>query len=121
MSFVESGGSWLPAIMERMDEAQRQYGTFFLRPRLPMLPSEYVRRQVHVSFQHGRAALAVADITGLDALLWGSDYPHLEGTYPNTQAVLADIFDGVPDAIRDAITRDNFVRLFVVPDPAVAA
>jgi predicted TIM-barrel fold metal-dependent hydrolase len=76
-----------------------------------------VRRQVHVSFQHGRAALAVAGITGLDALMWGSDYPHLEGTYPNTQAVLADIFDGVPDPIRDAITRDNFARLFSVPDP----
>jgi predicted TIM-barrel fold metal-dependent hydrolase len=80
-----------------------------------MLPSEYVRRQVHVSFQHGRAALAVAGITGLDALMWGSDYPHLEGTYPNTQAVLADIFDGVPDTTRDAITRDNFARLFSVP------
>ncbi len=120
VSFVESGGSWLPAVMERMDEAQRQYGTFFLRPRLPMLPSEYVRRQVHVSFQHGRAALAVADITGLDALLWGSDYPHLEGTYPNTQAVLADIFDGVPDEIRTAITGGNFARLFAVPDPAAA-
>jgi predicted TIM-barrel fold metal-dependent hydrolase len=118
VSFVESGGSWLPAIMERMDEAQRQYGTFFLRPRLPMLPSEYVRRQVHVSFQHGRAALAVAEITGLDALMWGSDYPHLEGTYPDTQAVLADIFDGVPDPIRDAITRENFARLFTVPAPS---
>jgi hypothetical protein len=42
-------------------------------------------------------------------------YPHLEGTYPNTQAVLADIFDGVPETTRDAITRDNFARLFTVP------
>jgi hypothetical protein len=32
----------------------------------------------------------------------------------------ADIFDGVPDAIRDAITRDNFARLFTVPEPAAA-
>jgi predicted TIM-barrel fold metal-dependent hydrolase len=120
VSFVESGGSWLPAVMERMDEAQRQYGTFFLRPQLPMLPSEYVRRQVHVSFQHGRAALAVLDFTGVDALMWGSDYPHLEGTYPNTRAVLAEIFDGVPDATRAAITGGNFAKLFTVPDPALA-
>jgi predicted TIM-barrel fold metal-dependent hydrolase len=62
-----------------------------------------------------------AEITGLGALLWGSDYPHLEGTYPNTQAVLADIFDGVPDEIRTAITGGNFARLFAVPDPAAAA
>jgi hypothetical protein len=106
--------------MVSLDEAQRQYGTFFLRPRLPMLPSEYVRRQVHVSFQHGRAALAVPGITGLNALMWGSDDPRLEGTYPNTRAVLADIFDGVPDEIRTAITGGNFARLFAVPDLAAA-
>jgi hypothetical protein len=35
------------------------------------------------------------------------------------QAVLADIFDGVPDEIRTAITGGNFARLFTVPHPAV--
>jgi predicted TIM-barrel fold metal-dependent hydrolase len=120
VSFVESGGSWLPAVMERMDEAQRQYGTWFLRPTLPMLPSEYVKRQVHVSFQHGRAALAVKDICGVDALMWGSDYPHLEGTYPNTRKVLEGIFDGVPDDVRRAITGGNFAKLFSVPEPQAA-
>ena len=118
VSFVESGGSWLPAVMERMDEAQRQYGTWFLRPQLPMLPSEYVKRQVHVSFQHGRNVLSVLDICGLDALMWGSDYPHLEGTYPNTKQVLDSIFEGVSDAVRRAITGDNFAKLFRVPEPS---
>ena len=120
VSFVESGGSWLPAVMERMDEAQRQYGTWFLRPKLPMLPSEYVKRQVHVSFQHGRAALAIKDICGVDALMWGSDYPHLEGTYPNTRQVLESIFEGVPDDVRKAITGGNFAKLFSVPQPQAA-
>ncbi len=120
VSFVESGGSWLPAVMERMDEAQRQYGGWFLRPKLPLLPSEYVKRQVHVSFQHGRAALAVMGITGLSALMWGSDYPHLEGTYPNTQAVLAQIFDGVSDDVRAAITGGNFAKLFTIPERVAA-
>jgi predicted TIM-barrel fold metal-dependent hydrolase len=115
VSFVESGGSWLPAVMERMDEAQRQYGGWFLRPKLPQLPSEYVKRQVHVSFQHGRAALAVIGITGLPALMWGSDYPHLEGTFPNTKAVLREIFDGVDDEVRTAITGGTFSTLFTVP------
>ena len=120
VSFVESGGSWLPAVMERMDEAQRQYGGWFLRPKLPLLPSDYVKRQVHVSFQHGRAALAVMDICGVDALMWGSDYPHLEGTYPNTQAVLARDLRGRRDEVRKAITGGNFAKLFTVPDHVAA-
>jgi predicted TIM-barrel fold metal-dependent hydrolase len=115
VSFVESGGSWLPPIMERMDEAQKQYGTFFLRPKLPMLASEYVRRQVHISFQHGRAALATIPFAGLDSLMWGSDYPHVEGTFPETKAVLDDIFDGVSDEVRAAITGGNFAKMFKVP------
>jgi predicted TIM-barrel fold metal-dependent hydrolase len=82
-----------------------------------MLPSEYVKRQVHVSFQHGRNVLSVLDICGLDALMWGSDYPHLEGTYPHTREVLASIFDGVSDPVREAITGGNFARLFRVPEP----
>jgi predicted TIM-barrel fold metal-dependent hydrolase len=118
ISFVESGGSWLPAIMERMDEAQRQYGTFFLRPKLPMLPSEYVKRQVHISFQHGRAVLSTLDVTGIDPIMWGSDYPHLEGTFPNTQTVLDGIFEGVDADVRAAITGGNFTKLFRVPDPS---
>ena len=104
--------------MERMDEAQRQYGTWFLRPKLPMLPSEYVKRQVHVSFQHGRNVLSVLDICGIEALMWGSDYPHLEGTYPHTKQVLASIFEGVADPVREAITGGNFAKLFRVPEPA---
>jgi predicted TIM-barrel fold metal-dependent hydrolase len=85
-----------------------------------MLPSEYVKRQVHVSFQHGRAALAIKDICGVDALMWGSDYPHLEGTYPDTRKVLDGIFEGVSDDVRKAITGGNFAKLFTVPQPQAA-
>ena len=62
--------------------------------------------------------LSVQDICGVDALMWGSDYPHLEGTYPNTRKVLDSIFDGVPDDVRKAITGGNFAKLFRVPEPS---
>lgn len=112
---VEGGASWLAALMEHMDEGYEQHGRW-ARPRLSMLPSELTRRQVHVSFQHDRAALATAHITGLDALLWGSDYPHLEGTWPNTKAEIEKIFEGVDDDnIRDALLGGSFEKLFKVP------
>ena len=99
--FIEGGASWLPSAMERMDEAFSQHGRW-VSPALSMPPSEFVKRQVHASFQHDRAALQTLDITGPDAIMWGSDYPHLEGTWPTSQAVLDDIFAGVDDATRRA-------------------
>ena len=47
----------------------------------PLMPSEYVQRQFHVSFQDDPVAVACRHITGLSTLVWGNDYPHAEGTF----------------------------------------
>ena len=114
---VEGGASWLPALMERMDEGYTQHG-MWARPKLSALPSEIIRRQVHATFQHDRALLSTIDVTGVESLLWGSDYPHFEGTWPNTQHELDVIFDGSEPGLRQAITGGNFAKLFAVPDAA---
>jgi predicted TIM-barrel fold metal-dependent hydrolase len=112
---VEGGASWLPALMEHMDEGYIQHGRW-ARPALSAMPSEIARRQVHVSFQHDRAVLYTIEITGTDALLWGSDYPHLEGTWPNTKSEIEKIFDGVDDvSVRHALLGGSFEKLFKVP------
>jgi hypothetical protein len=63
----------------------------------PLKPSEYVRRQFHVSFQDDPVAVAARHISGLSTIIWGSDYPHAEGTFRGSQALIKDLFDGVPD------------------------
>jgi predicted TIM-barrel fold metal-dependent hydrolase len=115
---VEGGASWLPALMEHMDEGYIQHGRW-ARPALSVMPSELAKRQVHVSFQHDRAVLHTLDITGTDALLWGSDYPHLEGTWPNTTEEIEKIFAGVDDeSVRHALLGGSFEKLFRVPEGA---
>ena len=47
----------------------------------PLMPSEYVQRQFHVSFQDDPVAVACRHLTGLSTLVWGNDYPHAEGTF----------------------------------------
>jgi predicted TIM-barrel fold metal-dependent hydrolase len=111
LAFIECGASWLAALVERMDEAYR-YKSKYVEPRLPLTPGEYVRRQVHVSFQHDQAALRFLDITGLEAIMFGTDYPHPEGTFPDTQEVLEDAFRGVPEDVVDAVAGGNFAKLF---------
>ena len=50
-----------------------------------MTVPEILRRQVHATFQDDPVGIANVAYTGSDALIWGSDYPHEEGTYPNSR------------------------------------
>ncbi|WP_174183736.1 amidohydrolase family protein [Nocardia barduliensis] len=108
---AECGAGWVPAVGDRMDEAYRQHG-MFVRPRLSRLPSEIIRQQVYASFQHDISSVQIIEDTAYDNVLWGDDYPHLEGTYGHTQQTLHSIFDGVDTRIRDRVLRGAFEELF---------
>ena len=69
----------------------------------PLMPSEYVRRQFHVSFQDDPVAVACRHITGLSTIVWGNDYPHAEGTFRGSRQLIAEQFAGVPTDERDAM------------------
>jgi predicted TIM-barrel fold metal-dependent hydrolase len=115
---LEVGSSWLSAFAERMDEGYTQQG-MYTTPKLPMLPSDYVRRQIHTSFQHDRAALRTTDITGGQALLFATDYPHLQGTWPQTRRTVDEIFadERVPEDVRRAVTAESLAALVGLPAP----
>jgi hypothetical protein len=62
-----------------------------------MRPSEYVNRGVfYAASVMGPTEIERRCQIGLDNLMWGSDYPHPEGTWPHTREWLADRFGGVP-------------------------
>jgi predicted TIM-barrel fold metal-dependent hydrolase len=118
----EGGSSWVPFLGDRMNEAYRQHGAA-VRPKLSMLPKEFLYRQVYTSFQHDVSAITALTADGYRNVIWGSDYPHLEGTYGHTQQTLHELFDEQPADVRDRILRGAFEELFpgVPPIPATAA
>ena len=63
----------------------------------PLMPSEYVKRQFHISFQDDPVAIACRHITGVSSIVWGNDYPHAEGTFRGSQELLDREFAGVPE------------------------
>ena len=81
-------------------------------PKLSLLPKEYIYRQVYVSFQHDETAVDAITSMGYQNVMWGSDYPHLEGTYGHTQKTLHELFDGVDPAVRRRVTVGSFLDLF---------
>ncbi|MCU1365806.1 MAG: amidohydrolase 2, partial [Ilumatobacteraceae bacterium] len=86
----------------------------------PMKPSEYVRRQFHVSFQDDPIAVAARNITGISTVMWGNDYPHAEGTFRHSQKLIADQFAGVPDDERRAMLGGTLGGLLGFEVPALA-
>jgi predicted TIM-barrel fold metal-dependent hydrolase len=116
----EGGATWVPFIGDRMNEGYRQHG-MFVRPTLSMLPKEIVYRQVYASFQHDESAPAALWAMGYHNVLWGSDYPHIEGTFGHTQKTLHELFDGVEPDVSERIRCGTFKELFPhVSDPPAA-
>jgi predicted TIM-barrel fold metal-dependent hydrolase len=117
---IETGASWLAGLAERMDEVFDAH-SFFVRPKLARRPSEIVRDQIYCSFQHDKACVLSREITGVQALLWASDYPHMEGTFPHSQKIIKHIFDGVDisDEDKAAILGLNAAKLFRLKNAAL--
>jgi predicted TIM-barrel fold metal-dependent hydrolase len=109
--FVETGAGWFAYCCERMDEAFEEHAQW-VNPKLAAPPSHYAKTQCSVTLGADRAPLLTRDITGVDPLLWASDYPHPEGTFPHSQEVVARIFRGVPEDEMRAIVGGNAARLY---------
>lgn len=117
----EGGASWMPAVADRMEESYRQHGPW-VRPKLSRSPTEIMKEQVYATFQHDPSAVQVYTAMGYTNIMWGSDYPHLEGTYGHSQEILHDLFDNVDEEVRYRITRGAFLELFPhVGEPPMSA
>jgi predicted TIM-barrel fold metal-dependent hydrolase len=109
---VEVNAGWMAWTMNTLDEYFVAHGAVTRKPHLPELPSHYLRRQVHATFQRDPVAIASRALTGVECLMWGNDYPHPEGTYPRSNEVLAATLAGVGPEDAAAITGGNAARVF---------
>ncbi len=113
----ESGIGWLPYVLDRMD---LEWEERLRHLELSLPPSGYFRRQVYATFQLDEAGLLLADRIGLDNLMWGNDFPHGDGVWPDSLAHIERQFERVPEAWRRAITFENTARLYGFPRRADA-
>jgi predicted TIM-barrel fold metal-dependent hydrolase len=113
----EGGATWGPFIADRMDEGYRQHGAA-VKPKLSKPPSQYLYDQVYASFQHDASAVQACAAMGWQNVMWGSDYPHFEGTFGHTQKTLHELFDDVDPKVSQRVRIGAFQELFPhVPAP----
>jgi predicted TIM-barrel fold metal-dependent hydrolase len=104
---TEGYAFWLAGVMQFMDHHyQGRFGAMARAGyQLEELPSHYVKRQVRATFMWDPLAIRNRDLTGVECLLWGNDYPHPEGSFPYSQEWVDKQFAGVPE---DEITRITY-------------
>jgi predicted TIM-barrel fold metal-dependent hydrolase len=105
----ECGVGWLPYVLARMDA---EYDDQFRHLGLSMKPSEYWRRQGYTTYQHESNVAELVHLVGEDNIMWGSDYPHPDGVWPDSQTVLEHDLGSLNADVRRKITRDNAGTLY---------
>jgi predicted TIM-barrel fold metal-dependent hydrolase len=111
--FTETGCSWiLEALRKLKFKADNPIFAHFTKD-LSLAPEEYFQRNCFI----GASFLPVHEIgdrykIGVDKLMWGSDYPHMEGTWPNTMDKLRETFCEVAEDEIRAMLGDTAVEVF---------
>ncbi len=120
--FTEQQAMWVTETVPMMDGVAGGIMRARTVAPLPLRPSEYFHRQCFVANSlmtrrdiDNRAAI------GIDVLVWGSDSPHHEGTWPKTGRKLHELFDGVGIEDARAILGDNFLRAYPLDRPRLSA
>jgi predicted TIM-barrel fold metal-dependent hydrolase len=106
---TESECGWLAWALQAMDQMQRRRHLY--RKDLPLRASEYFLRQGYVTITDDPVALNNVGFTGSDCLLWGNDYPHDEGTWPESHASIDAIRECLGDAA-DKVLHGNAAELY---------
>jgi len=114
---VEAGIGWLAWTLWAMDESYVKHEPW-VAPKLPMKPSEYFRRQGYATFSDDPVGLATRGWIGPERLLFGNDYPHHEGSWPNSAEVIARTMADCSDEERRAILGGNAAKLYGFEIPA---
>jgi predicted TIM-barrel fold metal-dependent hydrolase len=109
ISFGESGIGWIPYALDRMDF---EWEDRFRDLGLTMKPSDYWRRQCKGTFQFDRIGGKLIEEMGVESLMWGSDYPHADGVWPESSKYIAEQFGHLPAEITHKITCENAGKFY---------
>ena len=113
VAVVEFELSWVPYLLDSMDYTYHErHEEASYRFKDGLRPSDFFHRHVYLSFQEDGVGIRLRDIIGVDSLMWGSDYPHAESTFPKSREILDQILGGVPQEERAKIVGSNAATLY---------
>jgi predicted TIM-barrel fold metal-dependent hydrolase len=117
VAVTESTCIWVPELLALLDQRHgeshysQKLGDF--TSHLPLRPSEYFRRNVFLGAScMPRREAELRHQIGLHNIMWGTDYPHPEGSWPSTRRQMLDAFRGLPEPEIAAMLGGNAARVY---------
>lgn len=105
----ESGIGWIPYLLDHMDlEWEDQFRDLTLK----MKPSEYWRRQCMATYQSDKVGTRLLDLLGEENVMWGSDFPHPDGVWPDSQDFIRQELGHLPAETRHKVVCGNAAKLY---------
>jgi predicted TIM-barrel fold metal-dependent hydrolase len=105
----ESGIGWIPYVLWRMDA---EWEDQFKDLSLTMPPSDYWKRQCRATYQTDPVGIKLLDEVGAGNVMWGSDFPHPDGIWPDSQEYITRELGHLPAATRRKIVCENAAKLY---------
>ena len=111
MKFVlgECGASWIPYVLARLDE---EYNDMLSHLNYSLKPSEFWRRHGYTTFQHETILADLVNFVGENNVMWGSDYPHADGVWPDSRKSIEADLGRLEEGARSKITCKNAGKLY---------
>jgi predicted TIM-barrel fold metal-dependent hydrolase len=108
---VESGIGWLGYFRERANNVYKRH-RHWTHSVLKNEPGYYFGRNLFATFEEDLVGVRTRDMIGVDALLWSSDYPHTDTSWPRCRENIDEHFSGVPDSDKRKVVGENSSRVY---------
>jgi predicted TIM-barrel fold metal-dependent hydrolase len=112
---AESGIGWVPGFLARCENVYDRH-RHYLATQVTRRPTEAWKAQMRVTFGEDLAGIRLRDLLGVETMMWASDYPHTDTTWPESTRVVARDFAEVPDDEVQAIVAGNCADLYALAE-----
>lgn len=109
---AEHDAGWVAHFIHRLDQKFERFSAPMKDSPIQRSPGEYLRKNVFYTFQDDPWAVVTREGPGVSQLMWASDYPHSDSTWPNSQKVIERDFGDIPREDATAIVGGNAARLY---------
>ena len=119
IAMSEGGIAWVAGLIDRLDNimARSGYGSGWQDKKIG--PSDCLRRHFWFCMIDDPSPLSTRDAIGVENILFESDYPHGDGTWPDTQAVMEKLLGDLSPREARMIAHENAAALYQHPLPKV--
>jgi predicted TIM-barrel fold metal-dependent hydrolase len=119
IAIAESGIGWVAMLADRLDNIMARSGYGAGWPDERNSPSRVLRRNFWFCMIDDPSTISTLPHVGVDHVVAESDYPHGDGTWPDTQAVMQRLLGDLPVEWIRKITHENAAKLYRHPLPSV--